>query len=993
MRILVSMLSVLLLALLPGCPAPTGGPPSVERPAAPGPAPGRAPDAPALVIRLAPPSGAPSTAPMLRLETGMHTAVINRIGLDAAQRFLATGSDDKTVRLWELASGCLLRTLRPPIGAGNEGKIYPVALSPDGSIVAAAGLTDPAGQPQSLYLFDRASGRLHQRLTGLPNGINHLAYARDGAVLVATLDRNGMRVYRSRDGVEVGRDAEYGDQSYGADFDPSGRLVTASLDGLVRLYDRDFRLRLKRQAPGGKQPYAVAFSPDGSRIAVGFVDSTRVDVLSGQDLTPLYAPDTTGVDNGNLSKVAWSADGQWLYAAGSYQERGFQPIRRWAAGGRGAATNLPTAAQNTMMHLLPLAGGGVVFGTSDPAWGVLDASGQAQRFQGAATADFRGLLEGFRLTPDATTVQFGYEYGGKTPARFTVRDRVLTLVPAVDRTLVAPVTTAPGLEISDWRNSTTPRLNGTPLKLWPYEISRSLAIAPDGQRFLLGTEYALRLFDRRGAGQWQVATPGAAWSVNIASNAQIAVAAFSDGTMRWYRLRDGQELLAFFPHNDRKRWVLWTPSGYYDASPGAEDLIGWHVNRGRDQVADFFPVGQFRNTFYRPDVVARVLESGDEAEAVRLANAEANRRQETVTLQQRLPPVVQILTPQDQATVSTPQLTVRFSLRSPSGEPVTAIKGLVDGRPVAQSHGLVETAAKTDGATQELPLLIPPRDVEVSIIAENRYAVSVPSTIRLRWQGAPPTQEEFVAKPKLYVLAVGVSLYQQPSLRLDFAAKDAQDLSAALRRQQGKLYRDVEVRLLTDTQANRDAILDGLEWLQRQTTSKDVAALFVAGHGVNDPNGNYYFLPANVDPERLKSTGVAFTEFKNTVASLASKVLFFLDTYHAGNVMDDIKRRAALDIAGIINELASAENGAVVFAASTGNQFSQESPAWGNGAFTKALVEGLAGRADYSKNGRITVNMLDLYLSERVKELTGGKQTPTTTKPPSTPDFPVALVP
>ncbi len=788
MRILGPVLSVLLLAVLVGCLAP--------------------------LTRVAPPSNALSTAPRLRLETDMHTAPIRRIGLDAAQRFLVTGSHDKTVRLWELASGRLLHTLRPPIGAGNEGKIYAVALSPDGSTVAAAGFTDPAGQRQSLYLFDRASGQLRQRLSELPASVHHLAYARDGALLVATLaGTHGMHLYRSRDGTEVGRDPAYDDNSHGADFDPSGRLVTTSYDGLVRLYDRDFRLRLKRQAPGGKRPFAVAFSPDGSRIAVGFEDSTRVDVLSGQDLTPLYAPDTTGVDNGNLGTVAWSADGQWLYAVGRYQEHGLHPIRRWAAGGRGAATNLPTTAQDTMRHLLPLAGGGVVFGAGGPAWGVLDASGQALRLQGAATADFRDLLKGFQLAPDASTVQFGYEYEGKTLARFAVRDRVLTLAPAADRTLVAPRTTAPGLEIHDWQGTTTPRLHGTPLKLLPYEISRSLAIAPDHQRFLLGTEYRLRLFDRRGAELWQAAIPGVAWSVNLASQAPVAVAAFGDGTIRWYRLHDGQELLTLFPHNDRKRRVLWTPSGYYDASPGAADLIGWHVNRGRDQEADFFPVGQFRNTFYRPGVVARVLESSDEAEAVRPANAEANRRQETVTLQQRLPPVVQILTPQDNATVSTPQLTVRLSLRSPSGEPVTAIKGLVDGRPAGQPRGIGLT---TPGEReQEIAVPIPPRDVEVSIIAKNRYAVSVPSTIRLRWQGAPPAQAEFVAKPKLYVLAVGVSRYQQPSLNLDFAAKDAQDLSAALRRQHGKLYRDVEVRLLTDAQANRDAGLDGLTWLER----------------------------------------------------------------------------------------------------------------------------------------------------------------------------------
>ena len=102
-------------------------------------------------------------------------------------------------------------------------------------------------------------------------------------------------------------------------------------------------------------------------------------------------------------------------------------------------------------------------------------------------------------------------------------------------------------------------------------------------------------------------------------------------------------------------------------------------------------------------------------------------------------------------------------------------------------------------------------------------------------------------------------------------------------------------------------------------------------------------------------------------------------------------RRGVADINAVVNELANAENGAVVFASSTGKQYSLEDQAWGNGAFTKALVEGLGGQADYTGKGTISINMLDLYLSERVKQLTGGKQTPTTTKPNTVPDFPIAL--
>ena len=97
------------------------------------------------------------------------------------------------------------------------------------------------------------------------------------------------------------------------------------------------------------------------------------------------------------------------------------------------------------------------------------------------------------------------------------------------------------------------------------------------------------------------------------------------------------------------------------------------------------------------------------------------------------------------------------------------------------------------------------------------------------------------------------------------------------------------------------------------------------------------------------------------------------------------------DIDRIVNDLASAENGVVVFASSTGRQSSIENDKWQNGAFTKALVEGLAGKADYSKNEVISINELDLYISERVKVLTNGHQTPTTTKPVTIQGFPIAV--
>ncbi len=239
---------------------------------------------------------------------------------------------------------------------------------------------------------------------------------------------------------------------------------------------------------------------------------------------------------------------------------------------------------------------------------------------------------------------------------------------------------------------------------------------------------------------------------------------------------------------------------------------------------------------------------------------------------------------------------------------------------------------------------------------------------------------------------MGVSQYEDAELRLGLAAKDALDFSSVWTEQKGRLYSGVEARVLADAQATKANILDGLEWIQLQVTQKDVAVLFLAGHGINDPNGVFYFLPVDADLERLKRTGISQSDITSTVTTIAGKVLVFMDACHSGNLMGKTKRRGLVVSSAIVNELASAENGAVVFSSSTGRQYSQENPEWGNGAFTKGLVEGLSGKADYKGTGRITVNMLDLYVSERVKELTQGQQTPSTVKPPNVPDFPVACI-
>lgn len=933
---------------------------------------------------------------MLRIEAGMHGAPIGSIDVDAAGRHAVTSSVDKTARVWDAASGRLLRILRPPIGPGNEGKLDAVAITPDGSIVATGGHTGGSwNRLAHVYLFDRDSGRLLRRLGGVPGAVCRLSFSPDGRWLAASVclgTQGGLLVWDWQRNDVPQSDRDYQGPTWYSSFSRDGRLAATGHDGRVRLYALDggqLRRVAVRQAPGGKTPVGAAFSPDGSRLALGYEDVPRVDVLDGHTLAPLHVLPAANDASGYLRSVAYSADGRAIVAAGVRDYVSRNVAYRWPAAGQDAPQSI-VGPFYRIDQIVPLPQAGWLAAASNPMWGRFTADGRWQPLGLSPLADTRYARgTAFQLADGGWTVQFGYLPRGREAHHFDLRKRTLTAGALAGGQ--PPRTT--GLEVAGYEEQSAPTLAGRALPMRPGELARAAVVAPDNQSFLLGSDYRLRRFASDGRQIWALAMPAFNTGLNMPLDGPLAgkvfVAAYGDGTIRWHRYSDGQELLALFAHADRRRWVLWTPSGYYDASPGADELIGWHLNRGQDQSADFFPVSRFRARFHRPDVIDRVLDTLDEAEALTQADAAVHRREAPPPpLAQSLPPVVELLSGGALETAAA-QITVRVRARSAADAPVTGWRVRVNGQFVAAPRGATPVADPALADAREFTLDVPPQDSDVQFFAENRHGISVPAVVLVR-RGAASTAP--VRQPRLYVLAVGVGQYTHADIgRLVFPAKDARDFAAAMQRQQGRLYSQVEVRLLTDAQATRDEVVDGLEWLQRQVTQHDVGMLFFAGHGINDAAQGYTFLPANADPERLKRTGVSMADVRSTLSSLAGKALFFFDTCHAGNVLGAGRRDLSRDLNGVVNELASTENGVVVFSSSTGRQFSYEDPAWRNGAFTLALVEGLNGAAAAPDGNRITHKTLDFYVSDRVKRLTDGRQTPVTQAPGGVPDFPVAL--
>jgi WD40 repeat protein len=926
------------------------------------------------------------TEPILRIEAGQHTGQIQRIDTDAANKFVVTASWDKTVRVWSLPDGRLEQILRLPIGDGYLGQAFAVAISPDGGTIAVGGWTGTTGH-HNIFLFDRASGTMKQRLSDLPRTVAHLAYSPDGNRLVASFD--GIRVFDAVNGYRLlPSDEQYGAKSYGAHFDRAGRLVTVSNDGYVRLYAAD-RYAAPAHRWKGRQPYAVAFSPDGSRVAVGDYDPNNVVVLSGSNLTQLFKANMTGIKGTEVRSVGWSEDGRFLYAGGLANVKNSQVLRRWSNGGRGTHVDIPAEPQTAIVGLIGLKSGAMLVGKTD-GLEVVDPAANVRPLQGYGALRLDSDRAGNRLlqvSTDGGIVQVDADQP-RHAYRFALADRIVKIDAPADDTLNPPIKRAPGLDIINYVWTTKPAVNGTLIRLETDEVARNIAIVPGTLHFVLATEFSLRLVDQTAHNVWPNAlpVPGTAWHVN-APNQRLVVAAYNDRTIRWHRLSDGKELLAVFIHPDGQRWGAWTPQGYYDASVGADELIGWHINHGYDRVPDFYPVSQFRDRFYRPDVIQRILQTPnlDVEEAVRDADEAAGRpTTRQVSISSLLTPVVQIHD-KDPKAVDRQDLDILYTVRMPYPGDSLRIEAKIDGvtAPDAVDQRLSDTGENRAGS---LKLTIPRRDSLVSVMAYNANGASEPARVHVQWRGRGTDP-----KVTLYVLAIGVGDYKDKGVRtLNFAGKDADDFVSFIKTQVGGLYENIIPHRLRDSGATHENILNELDWISREVTnSNNVAMVFLAGHGVMTPDQHYAFLPYDYDPDRLERTTISDFDLSRYLSKIGGKKIFFFDTCYSGAVLGGRAPDTAPNVDKFANELKAADNGTIVFMSSTGKELSQE--AEGNGAFTKAVIEGLRGEAGRPEVPVIMTSDLDGYISRRVKELTKGKQKPMRAMPHTVEDFPISV--
>ncbi|MGI9382991.1 MAG: hypothetical protein ACR2PO_07540, partial [Methyloligellaceae bacterium] len=267
----------------------------------------------ALLIMVVACPAAAEDQPLLQLETGGPMAIVRSLVFTADGRQLVSASDDKVIRVWDVAAGQTVRTLRGQQAEGEAGKIYALAFSPDGRWLAAGGRMADAGKGgHPIRLYDFASGRIVALLEGhgdavlsldfTPDGtrlvsagtddvaiiwdlrtrqashvlkghagdVNAARFTRDGDRVVTAGDDNTVRLWRARDGQPVAVLKAHTDKVIALAVSPTdGRIASGGLDRAIHLWDGRTGRSLGKLADQGTEVMSLTFAPDGASLVSG----------------------------------------------------------------------------------------------------------------------------------------------------------------------------------------------------------------------------------------------------------------------------------------------------------------------------------------------------------------------------------------------------------------------------------------------------------------------------------------------------------------------------------------------------------------------------------------------------------------------------------------------------------------------------------------------------------------------------------------------------
>ncbi len=854
--------------------------------------------------------------PQTRLLETVHEGLVTSLAASGDGMKLASADLQGNLFVWDLAGG----EAKPPTVLRTKPFALSLCFSPDGATLVVGTAVAPGTQQSQLQIWDVAKRQLVRSRT-LPDHVNACAVSPDGKLLAYS----------------GGRDNEI---SLGP---LTAAEPVAELRGTGR---RVWRVAFAKQAPlyriaWGTEPRSRGFN-DYADLDAAF-DSTRLELEAGKPNADQWlAPD-------------WQA-GKWS-------------VRRESSG---ALQLMESGAARGRIELDPLLEGR----PRCYCW-VPDAQGQPQAL--AVGTDLQNSIYVYRLAKQGRCPvlrQFRGHHDFVTSLGVS-RDLRFLVSGSADGTII--VWSLDGLAAGD-----------EGLGRWGGEFA-----VQDGSLRVTALRSAGPLF-RRGVRAGDVIT-GIDWLADgekqtekrpaeilkrlrdLPWMSQVVFHCSRNGNPRpAFQLVPAWQPLATLFVDSNREWAFWTPEGYYDASVNGHTMFGWQVNRGLQQLPDFYRADQYVKTLERPEVMQRLLPAGDLQEALRQAAVQpAVETQEILPRHIAATPVVEIVSPRAGDLIREGSIKVTARIGMPAPSELVRAKLFANGV-VATQQRLVRELEVPGGRELmyewTVPLTSDPQNL-IQLVAGNDAPTAGLDSVLIE-RPDPAAAER---PPQLSIMAVGVNRYADPAIQtLDYSQADAEAILQAFRDRSGGLYTVKQSLLLANEEVTPDRWRKKLQDLKTALTGRvspdDLIILFLAGHGVVDPKTEqYYFVGHDLQVadylEGRYADCISWEDFR-ALSDIPCRKLVVLDTCHSGALQPLSTRSLKSAIRALQEDVF------LSVTASAGNERSEEDQQWGHGAFTKSLLEALDGRADTSGDGLVTLRELVRYAQQAVPKLTEGRQNP-----------------
>ncbi|MBO1350910.1 MAG: trypsin-like peptidase domain-containing protein [Hormoscilla sp. GUM202] len=238
---------------------------------------------------------------LLRTLTG-HSNLVISVAISPDGQLLASGSNDKTIKIWNLGSGRLLRTL-----TGDSDWVWSVAISPDGQLLASG------SRDKTIKIWNLGSSRLLRTLTGHSYSVTSVAFSPDGQLLASGSRDDTIKIWNLGSGRLLRTLTGHSSFVNSVAFSPDGQLLASgSDDDTIKIWNLGSGRLLRTLTGHSGSVSSVAISPDGQLLASG----SRDDTIKIWNLGSSRLLRTLTGHSYSVTSVAFSPDGQTIVSGG-----------------------------------------------------------------------------------------------------------------------------------------------------------------------------------------------------------------------------------------------------------------------------------------------------------------------------------------------------------------------------------------------------------------------------------------------------------------------------------------------------------------------------------------------------------------------------------------------------------------------------------------------------------------------------------------------------